>query len=326
MGFQITIIGMNSTSASIGLALGAYQEKIVRVGVDGDNDILKKAQKMGAVDKTSHNIPSAIKEADVILLAEPLGQLLQTLDTIGPDLNPGVHLLDVSGVKEKINQHLMEVAPDFHNHVNLSLVVNPDHIHTITSTIEDARVDLFKDGLMVICIPPETSQETVDLAGTMAHLLNMREMFADSVEIDGLQAAAHYLPLIMASTTMNIVTDQSGWREAHKLVNAPFMVTTHSVQSLQNGTSESSEWIAEKENLIRYIDCITQELRDIRNDLTSEDEKSIAVRIDSARESYSSLHKQRIKTNPEDDGQVKVDIPTSGETFRRLFGFGRKNK
>ncbi len=324
MGFQITIIGMNSIGASIGLALGAYQEKVVRVGVDRENEVLKKAQKMGAVDKTSHNVPSAIKEADVILLAEPLDQLLETLDIIGPDLNPGVHLLDVSGVKEKINQHLLKVAPDYHNHVNISLVVNPDHIHTIASTIDDARVDLFKDGLMVIGIPPETSQETVDLVGTMARLLNMREMFADSVEIDGLQAAAHYLPLIVSSTMMNIVTDQSGWREAHKLVNAPFMVTTNSVRSLQNGVSESSEWIAQKENLIRYIDCLTQELHEIRSDLTSEDVKSIAGRIDSAKESYSGLHKQRIKINQEDDGQVKVDVPTSGETFRRLFGFGRK--
>lgn len=324
MGFQITIIGMNSIGASIGLALGTYQEKIVRVGVDKENDQLKKAQKMGAVDKTTQNLPSAVREADVILLAEPLDQLLETLDIIGPDLNPGVHLLDVSGVKEKINQHLEKVAPDFHNHVNLSLVVNPDHIHTIAASIDDACADLFKDGLMVICIPPGTSQETVDLAGTMAKLLNMREMFADPVEVDGLQAAAHYLPLVMASATMNIVTDQSGWREAHKLVNAPFMMTTNSVHFLQKGLSESSEWIAEKDNLIRYIDHITEELREIRSDLKAENKTSIAARIDSARESYSKLHKQRLITNPEDDGQVKVDVPTSGETFRRLFGFGRK--
>lgn len=324
MGFQITIIGMNSIGASVGLALGAYQEKIVRVGVDRENDTLKKALKIGAVDKTSQNASSAVKDADVILLAEPLDQLLETLDIIQPYLKPGIHLLDASGVKEKINQHLLKVAPDFHNHVNLSLVVNPDHIHTIAATIDDACADLFKDGLMVICIPSGTSQETVDLASTMARLLNMREMFADPAEVDGLQAAAHYLPLIMASTMMNIVTDQSGWREAHKMVNAPFIVTTNSVQYLQNGASQSSEWLAEKDNLIRYIDHVSQELAEIRDSLITDNAGSISARINSARESYSNLHKQRMSIDHEDEGQVKVHIPTAKETFLRLFGFGHK--
>lgn len=324
MGFQIAFIGVNAVSASIGLALGEYQEKIVRIGVDRDNDALKKAQKMGAVDKTTHNLTSAVREADVIVLAEPLDQLQVSIDSIAVDLNPGVHLLDVSGVKEAINQHLEKAAPDFHNHINLSLVVNPDHIHKVAASIDDACADLFKDGLMVIGIPQGTTQETVDLAGTMARLLKMREMFADPIEIDGLQAAAHFLPLIMASTTMNIASDQAGWREAHKLVNAPFMLTTNPVLFLQEGASEGAEWLAEKDNLIRYIDHVSQELQEIRNDISQGDVKSIASRIDSARESYADLHKRRKNPSQDDGGDVKVHIPDSGETIRRLFGFGRK--
>ena len=60
--------------------------------------------------------------------------------------------------------------------------------------MDDARADLFKDGLMVIGIPEGTSKETVDLVGTLARLLEMRVMFSEPVEMDGFQSAAHYLP------------------------------------------------------------------------------------------------------------------------------------
>ena len=44
----------------------------------------------------------------MIILAEPLDQLLETLDIIGPDLNPGVHLFDVSGIKDKPSTSIWE--------------------------------------------------------------------------------------------------------------------------------------------------------------------------------------------------------------------------
>ena len=324
MGFQITIIGMNVIGASIGLALGAYQEKIVRVGVDRNKDLLKKAQKMGAVNKTTMNIPSAIKEADVILLAEPLDQLLETLDIIGHDLNPGMHLLDVSGVKQQINLHLNKVAPNYHNHINCSLVVNPDHMHSMAATLDDARADLFKAGLMLVCIPGGTSKETVELAGTLARLLDMRVIFSDPVELDGLQAAAHFLPQLLTTTFLNVAASQPGWRDAQKLVNAPFMVPASTVRMLPEGPSTSSEWLAEKENLIRYIDLVSQELHEIRSELTLEEAQLLSERVDSAKESYDNLNKQRLSGDLADNGQVKVHVPTAGETIRELFTFSRK--
>ncbi len=254
MGFQITIIGMNFIGASIGLTLGSNQEEVLRMGVDSDNSILKIAQKIGAVDKSSLNIPNAVKDADVILLTEPLGQMLKTLELIAPYLNSGVHLLDASGVKEKISQRLREIAPGFHNHASLTFTVNREYIHTNTSDIEDACPDLFKEGLMLVTIPPGTSQGTVDLTGTIARLLNTQVMFADAVEVDGLQAGAQYVPQLLAATLLNVTTGQPGWREARKLVNAPYMIPASATKMIPEGASASAEWIAEKDNLTRYID------------------------------------------------------------------------
>ena len=324
MGTQITIIGMNVTGASIGLALGAYPEEIIRVGVDRNKDFLKKAEKSGAVDKTSMNVPSAIKGSDMIILAEPQDQMLETLDIICGDLNPSVHLFDISGIKQAINLHLGKVAPDYHNHMNCSFVLNPDHMMSMAASLDDARADLFKAGLMVVGIPEGTSKETVELAGTFARLLEMRVMFSEPVEMDGFQSAVNYLPQMLTTTLINVAGGQAGWRDAQKLVNAAFMIPAGTVQMLPEGTSASSEWLADKDNLIRYIDLVTQELLELRSELKSDEAQLISERVNVAKETYSNLLKQRMRGDLADNGQEKIHFPSSGEALRDLFTFGKK--
>jgi len=324
MGTQITIIGMNVTGASIGLALGAYPDEIIRVGVDRNKDLLKKAEKSGAVDKIEMNLPSAIKRSDIIILAEPQDQLLETLDIICSDLNPSMHLFDVSGIKQAINLHLAKVAPDYHNRINCSLVVNPDYILGMAASLDDARADLFKTGLMVVGIPYGTSKETVEMAGTLARLLEMRVMFSEPVEMDGFQSAVNYLPQMLTTTLLNVAGGQAGWRDAQKLVNAPFMIPAGTIQMLPEGASASAEWLADKDNLIRYIDLVTQELLELRSELKSDEAQLLTERVNFAKEMYSNLLKQRIRGDLAENGQEKIHFPSSGEALRDLFTFGKK--
>ena len=146
---------------------------------------------------------------------------------------------------------------------------------------------------MLVTIPPGTSQGTVDLTGTIARLLNTQVMFADAVEVDGLQAGAQYVPQLLAATLLNVTTGQPGWREARKLVNAPYMIPASATKMIPEGASASAEWIAEKDNLTRYIDLITRELGEIRDELAAEDAEALTERITIAKESYLSLNKQR---------------------------------
>ena len=270
------------------------------------------------------NLLSAIKGSDIIILAEPQDQLLETLDIICGDLNPSVHLFDVSGIKQAINLHLGKVAPDYHNHINCSLVVNPDYMLAMAASLDDARADLFKTGLMVVGIPDGTSKETVELVGTLARLLEMRVMFSEPVEMDGFQSAVNYLPQMLTTTLLNVAGGQAGWRDAQKLVNAPFMIPAGTIQMLPEGASASAEWLADKDNLIRYIDLVTQELLELRSELKSDEAQLLTERVNFAKEMYSNLLKQRMRGDLAENGQEKIHFPSSGEALRDLFTFGKK--
>ena len=71
---NVAILGMNRTSASMGLALKRYTKKGGKhkfniTGYDSVPETLKVAKKMGAVDKTESHADSAVKDADIVLMA-----------------------------------------------------------------------------------------------------------------------------------------------------------------------------------------------------------------------------------------------------------------
>ena len=86
MSVQITIIGLCQVGSSIGLAL-AGQKSIHRVGHDKDHKTARLAQKAGAVDEVRINLPSSVKDANLVLLCIPLSGIRETLDFIARDLD-----------------------------------------------------------------------------------------------------------------------------------------------------------------------------------------------------------------------------------------------
>ena len=83
---NVTILGLNRTGLSVGLALKQSSAALEITGYDENREVLNQAQKMGAVDKTQWKIINAVAEADIIVVSVTATQLEQTLRVIGQDL------------------------------------------------------------------------------------------------------------------------------------------------------------------------------------------------------------------------------------------------
>ena len=79
MTVNLTIIGLGQIGTSVGLALADQSEVVFRLGHDREISKARKAEKMGALDKVSINLPSAVREADLVLLALPVDQIRDRL-------------------------------------------------------------------------------------------------------------------------------------------------------------------------------------------------------------------------------------------------------
>ncbi len=156
MTIQITIIGLGQIGASFGLALQSQQEQLKRVGHDKELSIARQAEKMKAVDRVEGNIHKAVRDADLVLLCLPVGQLQETMQLIAEDLKEGAVVMDTGPAKEMASAWAAELSRLARYYIGLTPVINPGYLHTTETGIDAARPDLFQGGTMAIVTPHQT--------------------------------------------------------------------------------------------------------------------------------------------------------------------------
>ncbi|UCH60931.1 MAG: prephenate dehydrogenase [Anaerolineales bacterium] len=328
MAIQITIVGLGQIGASIGLALAQHSEKFERVGHDRDIGIARKAQKLGAVDRVSLNLPSAVEKADIIILSVPTDQIQETLSLIALDMKQDAVLLDTAPVKEVVAAWVSELFPEKRHYVGLTPVINPAYLIGVNSGLDAARADLFHKGMLGIVTPPRTASEAIKLSADLTRLLGAEPFFIDPSEMDGLMAATHTLPELLSAALLNATIDQPGWREGRKVAGRIYAEMTSPSMHISDPLALSQAALLNRENVVRRIDGLVAALQAIRNDIESEDSVALEARLERARDGRVLWWQQRQAANwaTEEISNTAAEIPTGSEIFGRLLGIGRKRK
>lgn len=327
MAIQMTIIGLGQIGASVGLALANEKDLVLRVGHDKDVRIARQAEKMGALDKVSMNLPNSVRDADLVLLALPVDQIRETLSIIASDLKESAVVMDTAPVKEIVSNWAKELLPPNRHYIGLTPVMGADFLQVHDSGINAANADLFRKGLMAIVVPPQTPSEAVKLAADLTRLLGATPLFVDPVEVDSLMAATHILPQLMSAALINITVDQPGWREGRKLAGRAYSEVTGPVVQLGEPQALTSAALLNKDNILRVTDSLIAALQSFRNDIKEQDAESLTERLERARIGRETWWRQRQAGDwvAEETGSA-VEMPKASQTFGRLFGFGGKPK
>jgi prephenate dehydrogenase len=326
MSVRITIIGLGQIGGSFGLALADHKELFLRVGHDKEPEVSRLAQKLGAVDQVSINLPASVRDSDVILLALPIDQIRETIEIIAPDLKEDVVLLDTAPVKEVVTAWAKELLPTGRYYVGLTPVLNPSYLLLPDSGIAAARADLFRGGVMGIVAPPRTPSEAIKLAADLTRIVGATGMFFDPVEIDSMMAATHILPQLVSAAILNSTVDQPGWHEARKIAGRAYAsVTSPSVQFIGPKTLSSSAML-NRENVLRVMDGMIATLQALRGDIEHQDPLSLQTRLERARDGRQLWWSQRQSANWEEEAGAAPQISTGSEMFGRLLGIRRRKR
>ncbi|MCJ7537874.1 MAG: prephenate dehydrogenase/arogenate dehydrogenase family protein [Anaerolineales bacterium] len=326
MAVQITIVGLGQIGTSVGLALAEQSELIYRMGHDRELRAARHAEKLGALDKVSINLISAVEEADLVLLALPIDQIQETLGFIRNDLKPAAVVMDTGPVKQIVASWAAELLPDERYYVGLTPVLNPVYLHEIDSGAEAAHPDLFRDGLIGIVSPPGTPSEAIKLAADLTRLLGATPLFADPLEMDGLVAATHILPQLMAAALLNATVDQPGWLEGRKIAGRSYAEVTAPVMYPTEPSTLTTAAMLNRENVIRVLDGAMASINAIRNDLINEEVKLLEERLNRAREGRKAWLNGRLAANWAADETTSVEAPTASDIFGRFIGRGKKKE
>ena len=96
---RIAIIGVGLIGGSIGLAIKKKSLAREVVGVCRHTDSLRRARLIKAIDRGSLNYKDAVKNADLVILAAPIGQIIKIGKKITPYLKEGCLVTDVGSTK-----------------------------------------------------------------------------------------------------------------------------------------------------------------------------------------------------------------------------------
>lgn len=98
---QVTIIGVGHIGGSVALGLKKHARVPRIVGADRDG-VLETAQRLGVIDRGVPDPAEACKGSDVVVLATPVGAIIDLIERIGPVIPTETLLTDVGSTKAEV--------------------------------------------------------------------------------------------------------------------------------------------------------------------------------------------------------------------------------
>ncbi len=316
MSIQFTILGLGQIGASIGLGLASQKENVTRVGHDKALNILKAAQKMGALDKTDYNLPSSVENADVILLCIPANEIQDTLKYIAPVLKENAVIIDFSPIKSAAIGWAKEHLPANRYYIGLTAGINPEYLHLSAEGVDSARADLFQHGTMFINAPQGTPESVVKLANDLSNLLGANALFVDTEEVDSLMTGIHILPQLAAASLLELTVDQPGWREARMVASHVFAQNASALVD-ENGLSASA--MLNKKNTLRMLDAFIESLQTMRTEIEAENTDALKKKFVKARESFTNWKDERYKNEWQNNSMPKQENISLAKLAQHFF-------
>jgi prephenate dehydrogenase len=111
-------------------------------------------------------------------------------------------------------------------------------------------------------------------------LVGAQPLFLDASEHDGLRAGVEQLPALLALGLLESVVQQPTWRELRKMAGSPFEAGTR-LQGTQLA-GEVQGWLANRENLLRWIDGLMATLGSLRQAVDEGQAEDLVERFQNA--------------------------------------------
>lgn len=325
---HISILGLGLIGGSIGLALrrwSAQHENALRVsGYDSDMDKQSLAKKMGAVDDTTWSLADAVKSADVIIVATPVGAMREIFSDIAPYLKEGTIVTDTGSTKVNV----LEWADRLPGHVSF---VGGHPMAGKSESLEAADADLFRNATWVVCPSVAASETAIKNVLGLVAAVGAEAFFADPAEHDSYVAGVSHLPMVVAAALVRTATSDQSWRDMRTVASTGFKDTTR----LALGSPEMHRDISltNREAIARWIDKMIGTLEDFRSSLAVDDEQAARDRI---QEFFVEAQEQRARTevvqsrsaerNPESAETIKSGAVSDSMSRMFLGGLGRRDK
>jgi prephenate dehydrogenase len=275
---KLVIIGVGLIGGSFALALKKAKAVKHVVGVGRTRKNLYTALKLGVIDEISRDAAAAVRDADLVLIGTPVGQMAGVMQTIAPHLSSKTVITDGGSTKQDVivcaRKHL---GAHFARFVAAHPMAGTEH-----SGAAAAFAELYR-GRKVILVPQaETSARALRLVRTAWLACGAQVVRLEARRHDEILAAVSHLPHAVAFALMGTLAKRQDARQVLGFSAGGLRDT------VRISGSSPEMWrdifLANRPALLGAIDKYLFEIKCLRDYLQASDGDALQAMFEHARE------------------------------------------
>ena len=198
---RVAIVGLGLIGSSIARAIGERLPEVAVVGHDASAEVRKVANELGLCDTIADDPVAAVANADLVILAVPVGRMADAAVAIAPGLKPEAIISDVGSSKAGVAEALAKALPDH--------AIIPAHPVAGTENSGPAAgfSTLFEGRWCIVTPGAGASEDAVTAVTSFWQALGAKVETMDAAHHDMVLAVTSHLPHLIAYTIVGTASE-----------------------------------------------------------------------------------------------------------------------
>lgn len=266
---NVTIIGVGLIGGSFARVLKANSLARTITGAGRSRTTLEQALKLGVIDRMGQGPAYGVEDADLVVLATPVGMFEKIVSEIGPRFKNGAVLTDVGSVKGKLIERIEKVLPHGVHFVPAHPIAGREK-----SGVAESTEALFRERRCILTPTDRTDKKAVEAVRALWEAAGANVTVMDAALHDKVFAAVSHLPHVAAFAMMCAVGElNTGTEDYLQYSGAGFRDFT------RIAASSPEMWrdicLMNRENLIAMIDRYLFSLNRFKREIIAADGKKL---------------------------------------------------
>lgn len=199
---RMAVIGFGLIGSSVARAARATRAAGEIVGFDLDPAVRARVLELGLAGGAEGDLAAAVKGADLVVLATPVGSIGTVAEAVAPHLEPGATLTDVGSCKAVVAEAFATLGRD-----DIHAIAGHPVAGTEKSGPDAGFAELFHNRWVILCPRAEADPAAVERLSALWKALGARIELMDAAHHDLVLAVTSHLPHLIAYNIVGTAAD-----------------------------------------------------------------------------------------------------------------------
>ena len=278
---RVAIVGTGLIGGSFGLAVRRELPAAAVVGFDRPG-VLERAKARGAITEAAGDIAAAVRGADLVYIALPVGATIDALPKIAAAADANALVTDAASTKALVCREALK-----HFRGGARFLGGHPMAGKELSGIEHAVADLFRGSRYALI--GHDSDERVERFAALLKRLGAEPVWCDAETHDWAVGIVSHLPQMASVALARVVADETDETGLPLSLAGPGLA-----DALRLAGSPYETWrdtcLTNRENIARALDRLAQAIDHLRTHLA---DKELEQEFNAANEIYRALRRPR---------------------------------